>query len=66
MHAGEVALEGARRPERFAALAAPVDRVVFAGGAAAVDSLAAGRLSLAVGLVGLQALLVGELIEIKQ
>ena len=62
MHAGEVALEGARRPERFAALAAPVDRVVFA----AVDSLAAGRLSLAVGLVGLQALLVGELIEIKQ
>ena len=62
MHAGKVALEGARRPERFAALAAPVDRVVFA----AVDSLAAGRLSLAVGLVGLQALLVGELIEIKQ
>ena len=65
MHAGKVALEGARRPERFAALAAPVDRVVFAG-AAAVDRLAAGRLSLAVGLVGLQALLVGELIEIKQ
>ena len=62
MHAGKVALEGARRPERFAALVAPVDRVVFA----AVDSLAAGRLSLAVGLVGLQALLVGELIEIKQ
>ena len=62
MHAGKVALEGARRPERFAALAAPVDRVVFA----AVDSLAAGRLSLAVGLVGLQALLVGELIIMKQ